>query len=72
MNYLTILSKVLFFNDIVSVSKTELDFSLIFFVRSYVASKLEKKEKNERESNDEIKEKLLKSLIDGGIEFKFG
>ena len=61
----------------VSVNKTELDFSLIlcnsmcdqiffFFFHSYVASKIETKE--------EIEEKVtmrLKSLIDGEIEFKF-
>ena len=44
----------------------------LFFVHSCVASKLEKKEKNGRESNDEIKVELFKSLIDGKIEFKFG
>ena len=42
----------------------------LFFAHSYVASKIETKEKNVREINDEIKEELLKSLIDGEIEFK--
>ena len=41
----------------------------LFFFHSYVASKIEKK--NERESNNGIKEELLKSLIDGEIECKF-
>ena len=44
----------------------------LFFIHSYVASKIEKKEKNVRESNDEIKEGLFKSLIDGEIEFECG
>ena len=44
----------------------------LFFVYSYVASKTEAKGKNGIESNDEIKEELFKSLIDGEIEFKFG
>ena len=46
----------------------------LFFVHSYVAltSNLDKKQKNGTESNDGIKEELLKSLIDGEIEFKFG
>ena len=44
----------------------------LFFVHSYVASKLEKKVTNGKESNDEIKEELFKLLIDGKIEFKFG
>ena len=44
----------------------------LIFVHSYVASKIEMTEKNERESNDGIKEELLKSMIDGEIEFKFG
>ena len=50
----------------VSVNKTELDFSLIlcnsmcdqiffFFFHSYVASKIETKERNRRKSNNEIK-----------------
>ena len=39
-----------------------------FFVHSYAASKIETKEKNGRESNNEIKEELLKSLIDDEIE----
>ena len=43
----------------------------LFFVHNYVASKIKTKEKNERESNDEIKEELFKSMIDGEIESKF-
>ena len=38
----------------------------LFFVHSYVASK------NGRESNDGIKEQLLKPLTNGEIDFKFG
>ena len=44
----------------------------LFFVHSYVASKIEKKEKNGTESNDEIKEEPLKLLTDGEIEVKLG
>ena len=38
----------------------------LFFVHSYVASKIETKERNKRE-----KTMTLKSLIDGEIGFKF-
>ena len=60
LNYSTILYKVLFCNGIASVNKTKLDFNLILcnvfiFIHSYVASKIETKEKSGRESNDEIK-----------------
>ena len=44
----------------------------LFFVHSYVASKIEKKEKNGTESNDEIKEEPLKLLTNGEIEVKLG
>ena len=43
----------------------------LFLVHSYISSKIETKEKNGTESDDEIKQELLKSLIDGDIEFKF-
>ena len=42
----------------------------LFFVYSYVASKIEKKKKHGRESIDGMKEELLKSWISGEIEFK--
>ena len=40
-------------------------------MKMIVASKTERKGKNGRESNDEIKEELLRSMIDSEIEFKF-
>ena len=40
----------------------------LFFVHSYLVSKIETKGKSGTESNDEIKEQLFKSLI----KFKFG
>ena len=43
----------------------------LFFVLSYVTSKIEKKEKMKENCNG-IKEELLKSLTDGEIKFKFG
>ena len=59
------------------MNKTELGFNLIlcnvFIFCSYLRSiKNRNKGKNGRESNDEIKEKILKSLINSEIEFKFG
>ena len=36
----------------------------LFFVYSYIATQIEKKKKNERESSNEIKEEFFKSLID--------
>ena len=45
------------------------------FVHSYVAAKKKKKKeegKNGRKSNYGIKDKLIKSSIDGEIGFKFG
>ena len=44
------------------------------FVHSYVAAKKKKKEegKNGRKSSYGIKDKLIKSSIDGEIGFKFG
>ena len=44
----------------------------LFFVHSYVYSKIETRGKNGTEISDGIKEELLKSLIDGDIEFKLG
>ena len=43
----------------------------LFFVLSYVTSKIEKQEKMKENCNG-IKEELLKSLTDGEIKFKFG
>ena len=40
-------------------------------MKMIVASKTETQGKNGRKSNDEIKEELLKSMIDSEIEFKF-
>ena len=40
-------------------------------MKMIVASKTETKGKNGRESNDEIKEELLRSMIDSEIEVKF-
>ena len=45
--------------------------SYLFFVHSYLTSKI-KTGNNGTESNDEITKKLLKSLIDGRDDFKFG
>ena len=44
----------------------------LLFVHSYVASKNRDKGEKGRESNDEIKEELSKSLTDREVEFKFG
>ena len=77
LNYLTILFKVLFFIDIASLNKTELDFNLtlcnVFIFCSLLLSikNRNKQKKNEKGSINAIAEELLKSLIHGEIEVKF-